>query len=189
MGDVVDNESQQLSEFEDAKRWLCIPLNYGFIWEKLQYIPLLHGSLPLEPNVAPWVNWRLPNGTRLLQVTTNILYHHTKASLSWLSPKAEKVWNVCKLKAKWCQILQRGWHSYYSCKGIHMDSHDWWAPIRFNLKEMRTRVRYILLLDHSIGGQYRSVCWNFWMLSHMELISLSAYSGFLMSLLDVHLPT
>ena len=38
---VVDNEFQMLSEFEDAKRWLCIPPNYGFIWEKLQDIPLL----------------------------------------------------------------------------------------------------------------------------------------------------
>ena len=25
---VVDNEFQMLSEFEDAKRWLCIPPNY-----------------------------------------------------------------------------------------------------------------------------------------------------------------
>ena len=39
--DVLDSESQRLSEFEDAKQWLCIPPNYGFIWEKLQDIPLL----------------------------------------------------------------------------------------------------------------------------------------------------
>ena len=35
LGDVVGNASQRLSEFEDAKQWLCIPLNYGFIWKKL----------------------------------------------------------------------------------------------------------------------------------------------------------
>ena len=64
--DVVDNESQRLSEFEDAKRWLCLPPNYGFIWEKLQDIPLLQGDLPLKTNVAPWVDWRLQDGTRLL---------------------------------------------------------------------------------------------------------------------------
>ena len=29
-----------------------------------------------KTNVAPWVDWQLPDGTRLLQVTTNILYHH-----------------------------------------------------------------------------------------------------------------
>ena len=110
--DVVDNESQRLSEFEDAKRWLCLPPNYGFIWEKLQDIPLLQGDLPLKTNVAPWVDWRLQDGTRLLQVTTNILYHHAMASVSWLSPNAKKLWNVCKSDARWWKILQRGWHSY-----------------------------------------------------------------------------
>ena len=54
--DVVDNESQRLSDFEDAKQWLCIPPNYEFIWEKLQDIPLLQGSLPLTINFAPWVD-------------------------------------------------------------------------------------------------------------------------------------
>ena len=37
-GDLVDNESQRLSGFEDVKQWLCILPNYRFIWEKLQYI-------------------------------------------------------------------------------------------------------------------------------------------------------
>ena len=110
--DVVDNESSRLSDFEDAKRWLCVPPNYGFIWEKLQDIPLLQGSLPLKTNFAPWVDWRLQDGTRLLQVTTNILYHHAMTSLSWLSSKAAKLWNVCKSDARWWKILQRGWHSY-----------------------------------------------------------------------------
>ena len=55
--DVVDNESQRLLEFEDAKQWLCIPPNYRFIWEKLQDISLLHGLLQLKTNVAPWVDW------------------------------------------------------------------------------------------------------------------------------------
>ena len=91
LGYVVDNESQRLSEFEDTKQWLCIIPNYGFIWEKLQDIPLLHGSLPLKTNVAPWVDWQLQNGTHFLQVTTNTLYHHVMTLLSWLSPRAEKV--------------------------------------------------------------------------------------------------
>ena len=29
LGDVVNNKSQRLSKFEDAKQWLCIPPNYG----------------------------------------------------------------------------------------------------------------------------------------------------------------
>ena len=65
LGDVVDYESLMLLEFEDTKRWLCIPPNYGFIWEKLQDIPLLHGSLPMKTNVAPWVDRRLHDGTCL----------------------------------------------------------------------------------------------------------------------------
>ena len=97
-----NNESQRLSEFEDATRWLCIPPNYGFIWEKLQDIPLLQGSLPLKTNVAPWVDSWLQDGTRLLQVTRNILYHHGMTTLSWLPPKAEKLW----------KILQCGCHSH-----------------------------------------------------------------------------
>ena len=50
---VVDNESQRFSDFQDAKQWLCIPSNYGFIWEKLHDIPLLQGSLPLKTKFAP----------------------------------------------------------------------------------------------------------------------------------------
>ena len=99
LGDVVENESQRLSTFEDVKR-LWIPPNYGFIWETLHDVPLLHGSLPFKTNVAPWVDWRLKDGTHLLWVTTNILYHHAMASLSRLYPKAEKVWNVCKSNAR-----------------------------------------------------------------------------------------
>ena len=101
-----------MSEFEDAKRWLCIPPNYGFIWDKLQDIPLLQGYLPLKTNVAPRVDWWLQDGTRLLQFTTNILYYHVIALVSWLSPKAKKLWNVCKSDARWWKILQRGWHSH-----------------------------------------------------------------------------
>ena len=63
------------------------------------------------------------------------------------------------------------------------------VPVRFNLKETRTRVRYMLLFHYSIGGQHTSAYWSFWMLEHAGLISSSAYSGFLITLLDVHLPT
>ena len=91
-GDVVDTGFQSLLEFEDAKRWLCIPPS-GFIWEILQYIPLLHGSLPLKTNVARWVYWRLQDAIQLV-----IGHYKYIASLSWLSPKAEKVWNVSRLQ-------------------------------------------------------------------------------------------
>ena len=111
LGDVVDNESQRLSEFKDVKWWLFS----HYLGEITGYIPLLHGSLPLKTNVAPWLDWWLQDGTRLIQVTTiyiYILYHHAMPSLSWLSPKAEKVWNVCESNARWWKILQPGWHSH-----------------------------------------------------------------------------
>ena len=50
----------------------------------------------------------------LLHVTTNISYHHPRMSLSWLSPKAKNVWNICKSNARWWKILQRGWHAFYA---------------------------------------------------------------------------
>ena len=46
-------------------------------------IPLLQGYLPLKTNVVPLVYWWLQDCTRLLQVTTNILYHHAMSSISW----------------------------------------------------------------------------------------------------------
>ena len=64
--------------------------NYGFIWEKLQDTQLLHGSLPMKANGAPWVHWWLKDANCPLQVTTNILCNHAMSSLSWLSPKVEK---------------------------------------------------------------------------------------------------
>ena len=36
------------------------------------------------------------------------------ASLSWQSPNAENIWNVCKSNARWWQIPQRGWFSHLS---------------------------------------------------------------------------
>ena len=56
LGDVVGNASQRLSEYEDAKCCLCIPLNYEFIWETLQNILLLQGSMPMKANGAPWMD-------------------------------------------------------------------------------------------------------------------------------------
>mgnify|MGYP006889229998 CR=1 FL=1 len=38
------------------------------------------------------------------------MYHHAITSLSWLSPKAEKVWSVRKLNSRWWKILQHGWN-------------------------------------------------------------------------------
>ena len=77
LGDIVDMDSQHFIEFEDAKRWLCIPPNYGFIWEKLHSIHLVGGYLPIVvTNNVPWVDWCLKGGPSFLQVSTNILYHH-----------------------------------------------------------------------------------------------------------------
>ena len=60
LGHVVNMDSQHFIEFEDAKRWLCTPPNYGFIWEKLHSIPLVGGYLPtVATDNAPWVDWRL----------------------------------------------------------------------------------------------------------------------------------
>ena len=63
--DVIDNESQRLSESEDAKLWLCIPPIWEFIWETLQDIPLLQvqGYFLIKGNVVPWVGWQLKDGT------------------------------------------------------------------------------------------------------------------------------
>ena len=67
LGDVVDMDSQRVIEFEDAKRWLCIPPNYGFIWEKLHSIPLVGGYLPtVATDNAPWVDWCLKGEPCLL---------------------------------------------------------------------------------------------------------------------------
>ena len=107
------------------------PPNYGFIWEKLQDIPLLQWALPLKTNVAPWVDWRLQDSTRLFQVPTNILYHHAMASVSWLCKQRS-----CGVYVSQMQVVEDittwlAFPSTISCKGIHMESHDWWAPIRF----------------------------------------------------------
>ena len=144
LGDVVDNESQRLSEFEDVKRWLYITLvPWSFVIENK--CCTLGGLVVLQ------------DGTCLLQVTKNILYHHAMASLAWLSPQAEKVCHVCKLNE--CKVVENitTWLAFpfaILCKGIQMESHERWAPIWFNLKEMRSRVRYMLLLHHSIGRQF-----------------------------------
>ena len=55
----------------------AFPPKNEFSWEKLQYIPLLYGSLPLKINLSPWVDWWLQDCTCLLRykVTTNILCH------------------------------------------------------------------------------------------------------------------
>ena len=84
---IVHNESQRLSEFKDTKQWLCVRPNYGFIWEKLQYISLLHIYLPMRTNCMPWLDWHLKDGTQLLQ-------------------------DVCNLNVRWWQVLQCGWHSH-----------------------------------------------------------------------------
>ena len=73
----------------------------------------------MNTNGAPWADCWLKYGTHLLQVTTNIIYHHSMTFLSWLSPKEKMEWNVCKSNARWRQIFEHGWHSKLSlCKGI-----------------------------------------------------------------------
>ena len=113
---------------------------------------ILQGCFPCS-NVSIIRECECTNGMYGSYYATNILYHLAMPSLSWLSPKVENVWNVCKSNARWWKILQRGWHSHLPFHA-KMESHDWWASIRFSLKETRTRVRHLFLLHHSIGGQY-----------------------------------
>ena len=109
VSDVIDSASQRLLDFAEAKRRLRIPPNYDFIWQSLQGVTLLQGCLPVQSDQDPWVDWCLKGGPGLLTVTTNILYHHSIGSLSWVSSKAQKEWNVYKSDAGWWQILQRSW--------------------------------------------------------------------------------
>ena len=62
MGDIVDSKSQRLLEFDDAKRWLCVPPNYSFIWQNLQSINLLLRCLLMKIDQL-WIDWCLKGGT------------------------------------------------------------------------------------------------------------------------------
>ena len=39
--DIVEALSQRILQFVEARQLLCIPLNYGFIWEQIQNSPLI----------------------------------------------------------------------------------------------------------------------------------------------------
>ena len=57
--DVVDNESQRLSEFEDAKMVMYSPKLWIYLGEITRY-PIVARTFAIEKtNVAPWVDWRL----------------------------------------------------------------------------------------------------------------------------------
>ena len=92
--DRVDTQSQRILEFVKVQHSLCIPLNYGFIWQQLQNIPLMQGPLPLQIGEQLWIDWCLQGQTSLLQVTTNLLCHCSIKSLGWLSSKAEEEWKI-----------------------------------------------------------------------------------------------
>ena len=90
-------------EFEYVKQRLCVPPNNGFIWQKLQSITLVQGTLLMQVDGEPWMDWCLKGDIRVLQFTTNLLYH---ASFSWVSSKAQMGWDVCKSNVGWEQLLQ-----------------------------------------------------------------------------------
>ena len=82
--------------FVDARQLLRIPPDYGFIFNQLQNIPLIQGSLPLQTREQPWIDRFLNGQTTLLQVTTSLFYHYSVESLGWLSSKPEEEWTIHK---------------------------------------------------------------------------------------------
>ena len=65
LGDVLDVDSQRLKLKYSLKKtkayhFFCSNFNYGFIWQKLQSILLLQGSLPMQTNECCCkLNWCL----------------------------------------------------------------------------------------------------------------------------------
>ena len=58
----------------------------------------------MKTNGAIRVDYHLKDDTSLLEVMTNILYHHAMTSFSRLSPEVENMWNACKSNARWWDI-------------------------------------------------------------------------------------
>ena len=56
VGDLVEAPSQRILEFVEARQLLRILLNYGFIWQQLQNIPLMQGRLSLQTGEHPWID-------------------------------------------------------------------------------------------------------------------------------------
>ena len=48
VGDIVEILAQRILEFVEARQLLRILPNYGFIWQQLQNIALVQGSLSLQ---------------------------------------------------------------------------------------------------------------------------------------------
>ena len=92
------------------KEFQSLP-NYGFIWQQLQNIALMQGTLPPQIGEHSWIGWCLRGQTPLLQVTTNLLYHCSIESLGLLSSKAEEERKIHKSDNGWWQILQCSWRS------------------------------------------------------------------------------
>ena len=93
-----------------------------------------------------WGEWELKDGTHLLRLSTNILYHHVVASLSWRSPKSKKVKDVRKPNARWWQLLQPGWH-------FHL-------PFLAKLKKFETHKRQRSVLVHAWPCRCEALIWN-----------------------------
>ena len=142
VGDVVDNKFEQLLGLDDTKILLYIQPNHDkdvFLWK----------------HIKPWVNQCLKSSTRLLVVSANLLYHHSMASLSWLSSNVEKEWNVGKFNARWRKMLKRSWHFRLSFnQRCSFGGDDWGASFSFNTPEARVGIRHMLLLYRSIGRKY-----------------------------------
>ena len=81
VGDIFEARSQRIMEFVEAQQLLCIPPNYGFIWQHLQNIALMQGPLPLQTEEQSWVDWCLWGQMSFLQVTTNRFYYCVIKSL------------------------------------------------------------------------------------------------------------
>ena len=69
-------------------------------------------------------------------VSTNMLYHHSVASLSWLSSKAQKEWNIGKSDLGWfnkcCNAVDI--LNCLSYEGVDLESSNWEHSFRFNMK-------------------------------------------------------
>ena len=106
---VIDFNSGRLLEFEDAKERLCVPPNYGFIWQKLQSITLVQRSLPMQQvDGELWMDWCLKSP--LIFYTTILIFHFLGSS------QRHKRW----------QLLQRSRHSKLA---DHSKVLIWWLII------------------------------------------------------------
>ena len=66
---------------------------------------LLNGCIPLKIQHFVCVDTLVTSRYKYIVSSCNDIF-------IWISPKAEKVWNVCKSNTRCSHILQHGWHSH-----------------------------------------------------------------------------